>query len=91
MRCGKKKQINQDNLDDKHASKIFASLMMKGKVRSAMRWLSDRASGVVLDPMQEVKKGVTVLETLKSSIQSHTSHISLRDCKCQFYPTLKTL
>ena len=31
VRCGKKKQINQDNLDDKHVSKEFASLMMKGK------------------------------------------------------------
>ena len=37
VRCGKKKQINQDNLDDEHVSKVFASLMMKGKVRSAMR------------------------------------------------------
>ena len=55
----KKKQINQDNLDDKHVSKVFASLMMKGKVRSAMRWFSERTSGGVLDPMQEVKKGVT--------------------------------
>ena len=37
VRCGKKKQINQDILDDKHVSKVFASLMMKGKVRSARR------------------------------------------------------
>ena len=66
VRCGKKKQINQDFLDDKHNSKVFASLMMKGKVRSAMRWLSERASGGVLDPMQEVKKGLTVLENLKT-------------------------
>ena len=79
MRCGKKKQINQDNLDDKHVSKVFASLMMKGKVRSAMRWLSERASGGVLDPMQEVKKGVTVLETLKSKHpEPNKSHLSSR-------------
>ena len=65
VRCGKKKQINQDNLNDKHVSKVFASVMMKGKVRSALRWLSERASGGVLDPMQEAKKNVTVLETLK--------------------------
>ena len=79
VRCGKKKQINQDNLDDKHVSKVFASLMMKGKPRSAMRWLSERASGGVLDPMQEVKKGVTVLETLKSKHPDpHKSHLSSR-------------
>ena len=79
VRCGKKKQINQDSLDDKHVSKVFASLMMKGKVRSAMRWLSERASGVVLDSMQEVKKGVTVLETLKSKHpEPHKSHRSSR-------------
>ena len=60
MRCGKKKQTNQDNLDDKHVSKVFDSLMMKGKVRSVMRWLSERTSGGVLDPMQEVKKDLTV-------------------------------
>ena len=51
-----KKQISEDNLDDKHVSKVFASLMMKGKVRSAMRWLLERSSGDELDPMQEVKK-----------------------------------
>ena len=79
VRCGKKKQINQDKLDDKHFSKMFASLMMKGKVRSAMRWLSERASGGVLGPMQGVKKGVTVLETLKSKHpEPHKSHLSSR-------------
>ena len=79
VRCGKKKQINQDNLDDKHVSKVFASLMMKGKVRSAMRWLSDRTSGGGLDPMQEMKKGVTALETLKSKHpEPHKSHLSSR-------------
>ena len=79
VRCGKKKQINQDNLDDKHVSKVFASLMMKDKVRSAMRWLSERTSGDVLDPMQEVKKSVTVLETLKSKHpEPHKSHLSSR-------------
>ena len=79
VRCGKKKQINQDSLDDKHVSKVFASLMMKGKVRSAMRWLSERASGCVLHPMQEVKKGVTVLENLKSKhLEPHKSHLSSR-------------
>ena len=72
VRCGKTKQINQDNLDDKHVSKVFASLMMKGKVRSAMRWLSERTSGGVLDPMQEVKKGVTV-EVKASRATQNTS------------------
>ena len=79
VRCGKEKQIKQDILDDKRVSKVFASLMMKGKVRSAMWWLSERASGGVLDPMQEVKKGVTVLETLKSKHpEPHKSHLSSR-------------
>ena len=33
----------------------------------------------VLDPMQEMKKGVTVLETLKSKHpESHKSHLSSR-------------
>ena len=49
---------------------------MKGKVRSDMRWLSERASSGVFDPMQEVKKGVTVLETLKSKqSEPHKSHL----------------
>ena len=79
VRCGNKKQINQDNLDYKHVSKVFASLMMKGKVRSAMRWLSERASGGVLDFMQEVKNGMTVLETLKPKhLEPHKSHLSSR-------------
>ena len=44
-----------------------------------MQWLLERASGVLLDPMQEVKKGVTVLETLKSKHpKPHNSHLSSR-------------
>ena len=79
VRCVKKKQKNHDNLDDKHVSKVFASLMMKGKVRSAIRWLSENASGGVLDPMQDVKKDVTVLKTLKSKHPGpHKSHLSSR-------------
>ena len=79
VRCGKKKRMNHDNLDNKHVSKVFASLMMKGIVRSAMQWLLERASGDVLDPMQEVKKGVTVLETSKSKHpEPHNSHLSSR-------------
>ena len=35
VRYGKKEQINQNNLDDKHVSKVFAFLMMKGKVKIA--------------------------------------------------------
>ena len=41
----KKIKINQDILDDKHVSKVFASLMMKGKVRSAMRWFGESKRG----------------------------------------------
>ena len=80
MSCGKnQKQINQDNLDYKHVSKVFASLMMKGKMRSAMRWLSERASGGALDPMQEVKNGVTVLDTFNPKHpEPHKSHLSSR-------------
>ena len=79
VRSGKKKHINKDNLDDKHVSKVFASLKMKSKMISALRWLSERASGVLLDPMQEVKKGVTVLETLKSKHpEPHKSNLSSR-------------
>ena len=66
-------------MDDKHVSKVFASLMMKGNVRSAIRWLSERASGSVFDPMQEVKQCVTVLDTLKSKHpELHKSHLSSR-------------
>ena len=44
-----------------------------------MRWLSEKASGGVLDPMQEVKKGVTVLEALNSKHpEPHKSHLSSR-------------
>ena len=44
-----------------------------------MRWLSERESGGVLDPMQEMKKGVTVLETLESKHpEPPKSHLSSR-------------
>ena len=55
---------------DEHTSYVFAKMMMEGKVRSAMRWLTSRSGGGVLDPNDEIPDSKTkskkrVLDVLK--------------------------
>ena len=55
---------------DEHTSYVFAKMMMEGKVRSAMRWLTSRSGGGVLDPNDDIpdsktKRKKRVLDVLK--------------------------
>ena len=51
-RCSKHKFIHHNiGSCEQHTYKVFSNLMLKGQVRSAVRWLTERQSkGGVLDP-----------------------------------------
>ena len=58
--------------EDEHTAVVFARMMMEGKVRSAMRWLTSRSGGGLLYPNDEVIDSKTrklVIDNLK---EKHT-------------------
>ena len=68
-RCSKHlKKSTRSKLDDSsHISKVFSHLMMKGQIRAAVRWITERTSkGGVLDASACIGSGSkTVLDVLK--------------------------
>ena len=71
-------------IDDDHAIKVFTRLMLRGKVREACRFITDRNSGGILDPHGDVSNssGVSVLDVLKSkhSPQTDANPAAFIDC-----------
>ena len=58
LRCDKLwKTTHRNDNDNEHIVKVFTRLMLRGKVRAAVRWLSEKSRGGVLSPkcMVEVK------------------------------------
>ena len=53
--------------NDEHTVRVFTRLMLRGQVRSAVRWMTERSSsGGILDPSTPVDThGKTVLDVLK--------------------------
>ena len=57
-RCSQKqprKPMKKNRSEDEHTAMVFARMMMEGKVRSAMRWLTSRSGGGLLCSMQMTK------------------------------------
>ena len=50
VRCDKS-LVSKRRITESHMSSVFTRLMLQGKVKSAVRWLSDYARGSVLSPM----------------------------------------
>ena len=51
IRCDKQlKNTTWSDRDEKHVVKVFTRLTMEGKVRAAVRWISEKASRSVLHP-----------------------------------------
>lgn len=46
-----KSPVSKDRITESYMSFVFTRLMLQGKVKSAVRWLSDYARGSVLLPM----------------------------------------
>ena len=70
-------QSRQRKRDPNHNTKVFTRLMLQGKIRSAMRFLTERSKGHVLHPHDNVKikvigqdKSVKVIDALQ---QKHPS------------------
>ena len=50
-----------------HRAKTYHSLVHRGKLRSAVRWIKERETGVVLQPGERcMKTGDRVLEVLRT-------------------------
>ena len=66
-RCARiKSKVRSSNSDEDHIIKVFSRLMLQGQVRSAVRWLTDRAPGQILTPTSVVDpSGKTVCDVLK--------------------------
>ncbi len=73
-RCDKalrRRQSHNRSNTSEHRSKVFTCLMLQGKVRSAMRWFTERSSGGLMSS-SEVKgsngsnESVSVFEILKN-------------------------
>ena len=66
-RCNRKFKSRLGKFDTEHMVKVFTRLMLRGKIKEACRFITERNGGGVLDPMAEVAKpvGKTVLEVLK--------------------------
>ena len=67
-RCNSQLQVKGGGkkADSNHSIRVFTRLILCGKLREAVRWITGRASGGVLDVNAvDAKSGMTVLECLK--------------------------
>ena len=59
-------------VDEEATVRVFTKLMLRGKVKAAVRWATERSRGVVLSPddVAEGSSGVTIMDILR---QKHPS------------------
>ncbi|KAF6208629.1 hypothetical protein GE061_017087 [Apolygus lucorum] len=70
--------------DDEHKVKVFHRLVLRGKVREALRWLTEGGGGKILGPRTELDSSSrTVMDELKDK---HPSPIN-PDAQCYELPT----
>ena len=61
IRCDKSlKNTRKSDMNKDHVTKVFTKLMLQGKIRAAVRWLSEKARGGILHPMDQVESKVSV-------------------------------
>jgi hypothetical protein len=76
--------------NENHIINVFTRLMLQGKVRAAVRWLTERSKGHVLRPTEQIKmiidgqeKSISVIEALKLKHPApkppHSSTLSMPD------------
>ena len=83
IRCDRPFQTRRRRKNhDEHTKRVFSRLMLLGKIRAAMRWLTNRSKGSVLSPNDQVPSttnstttSISVLEALKQKHpQPHPPH-----------------
>ena len=55
MRCDKALKNQRKLYADAHVDKVFSRLMLQGKIRAALRWITDRSNCGLLAPADEVE------------------------------------
>ena len=55
VKCDKSVRAQTPRVDDNHLVTVFTRLMLQGKVRAAMQWLSEQSKGKVLSSHCTVK------------------------------------
>ena len=88
-RCLKKRQSNSSAADDSHGLRVFTRLMLRGQVRSAVRWLTEKGSdGGVLCPSNVVgPSGETVADLLEKKHSNPCQNIEVF-LECEELPPL---
>ena len=65
-RCAAQCRSRQPRLSDDHVVRVFTRLMLRGRVREVVRFVTDWAKGGVLKPSgTDVKSGKCVLDVLR--------------------------
>ena len=65
-RCAAQWRNRQPRLSDEHVVRVFTHLMLCGRVREAVRFVTDRARGGVLKPSDiDAKSGKCVFDVLR--------------------------
>ena len=80
IRCDQSlKSLQKQDFDSDHVVKIFTRLMLQGKVNSAVRWLSEKARGGVLNPNDLLSEDSTelVLDVLRKKSCSKLTAVEL--------------
>uniref|UniRef100_A0A1X7TG66 Reverse transcriptase domain-containing protein n=1 Tax=Amphimedon queenslandica TaxID=400682 RepID=A0A1X7TG66_AMPQE len=59
VRCDKALKNRRKVNDDDHVVKVFSRLMLQGRIRAALRWITERSNSGVMDPNDviELKSG----------------------------------
>lgn len=76
-----------NNEDNNHVLKVFSRLMMRGNTRAAVRWITERGSNGILNPLDRISDDgeMTVLDALKEkhpeagSIDDHEETLEFSD------------
>ena len=81
MRCDRPFQRHSRSSNKDHVERVFTRLMLQGKIRAAVRWLTERSKGSVLNPNDKVivsvectNESVSVVEAKHPN--SHPPHSS---------------
>jgi hypothetical protein len=55
IRCNRTLKLNNKSYDGAHVDKIFSKLMFQGKIKAAVRWVTERSQCGLLTPSDEVE------------------------------------